>query len=251
MNKRHSEIIEIVNNSTKIDVNTLSQMIGVSPVTIRKDLDHLEKMKLLTREHGYAVKCNEENINNRLAYKHEVKIKIATKAADLVAVRETIMIESGSSCTLLASVLSKSNKDVTIITNSAFIANYLRDESGVNIILLGGQYQKEAQVMVGPLIKSCVKEFNVDKLFLGVDGFNPDFGFTGNDLMRTDAMKTMSESAKDIYILTDSSKFYKKGVVSQLPFSDVYAVVTDKDIPKSAKDIIEGKGIKVIIASDT
>ncbi len=246
MTKRHTDIVEIVSKETKIEVNALSEMIGVSPVTIRKDLDYLEKMGLLKREHGYAVRCNEDDVNNRLAIKHDIKMKIAKKASDLVATGETIMIESGSSCALLASVLAKSNKDVTIITNSAFIANYLRDESNAKIILLGGQYQKESQVMVGPLIKSCVKEFHVDKLFLGVDGFDPKFGFTSNDMMRTEAMRVMAESARNVYILTDSSKFDKVGVVSQLKFSDVSCVVTDEKISDFARKLIKEKNIELI-----
>jgi len=67
MNDRHTKIVEIVNKAVKIEVNSLADMLGVSSVTIRKDLDQLEMKGLLSREHGYAVRRNEDDINNRLA----------------------------------------------------------------------------------------------------------------------------------------------------------------------------------------
>ena len=165
MNERHTRIVNIVNKSKKIEVNALAEMLGVSPVTIRKDLGSLEEKGLLSREHGYAVMLNTDDINNRLAVCYETKVKIAKAAANMVSSGETVMIESGSSCALLAGELSNSDKDVTIITNSAFIAGYVRENGDSRVILLGGEYQKESQVMVGPLVRICAREFHVCLLY--------------------------------------------------------------------------------------
>lgn len=248
MIERHTKIIDIVNKEQKIEVNALAQLMEVSPVTIRKDLDALEKKGLLTREHGFAVKCNEDDINNRLAVRYETKVAIAKAAAELVSNGETVMIESGSSCALLAGELSRSDKDVTIITNSAFIAGYVRENGNSRVILLGGEYQKESQVMVGPLVRICAREFHVDKLFVGTDGFEPKYGFTGSDMMRTEAMKSLAESARNVILLTDSSKFSQMGVVMQLRFEDVAGIITDSEIPDTAKSVLDQYGINVIIA---
>lgn len=248
MTDRHTKIIDIVNKAKKIEVNVLAELLGVSSVTVRKDLDILEGKGLLSREHGYAVKCNEDDINNRLAIRYETKVNIARAAAKMVGSGETIMIESGSSCALLAGELARSDKEITIITNSAFIAGYVRENGISRVILLGGEYQNESQVMVGPLVRTCAREFHVDKLFLGTDGFDPDFGFTGSDMMRTEAVKAMAESARNIYFLTDSSKFEQVGVVTQLRFEAVTGVVTDKEIPAAAMNVLKQHDIKVIIA---
>jgi len=248
MIERHTKIIDIVNKTKKIEVNALAKMLEVSPVTVRKDLDALENKGFLTRKHGYAVKCNEDDINNRLAVRYETKVKIAKAAAEMVGKGETVMIESGSSCALLAGELSKSDKEVTIITNSAFIAAYVRENGDSRVILLGGEYQKESQVMVGPLVRTCAREFHVDKLFLGADGFDPNYGFTGSDMMRTEAVKVLAESARNVYLLTDSSKFEQLGVVTQLQFEEVAGVITDRKIPASAKDMLRQHNVKVIIA---
>lgn len=245
MTERQTKILQLVNENKKIEVTILAELLEVSQVTVRKDLDTLEDLGLLIREHGYAQVCNSDDINNRLAVRYDVKMKIARAAADIITNGETLMIESGSSCAILAEILAKEKKDITIITNSAFIANHIRNTTISKVVLLGGEYQRESQVMVGPLVRKCAREFYVDKLFMGTDGFIPQAGFTCGDMMRAEAMKTMSESAKHAIILTDSSKFSQQGVVLQSRFENVQMVFTDNEIPNSAKDILENNNIKV------
>ena len=76
-----------------------------------------------------------------------------------------------SSCALLAEYLAGQKKDITIITNSAFIARHIRESAAGKTVLLGGDYQKESEVMVGPLVRKCAREFYVDKFFMGTDSF--------------------------------------------------------------------------------
>ena len=250
MNDRHTKILEIVNRAGRIDVNTLAAQVGVSTVTMRKDLDALSEQKLLSREHGFAISGSTEDINNRLALNYGTKVGIAREAARLVGSGETVMIESGSTCALLASELAKSGKDISIITNSAFIAGYIRDLGTSRVILLGGEYQKESQVMVGPMVRSCAAAFHVDKLFVGTDGFDKDYGFSTSDMMRTDAMKGMSASARKTIVLTDSGKFSHAGLITQLAFEDVHGVVTDDGIPEEAFQVLKEHGIMVLLAKD-
>jgi DeoR/GlpR family transcriptional regulator of sugar metabolism len=84
---------------------------------------------------------------------------------------EAVMIESGSCRAILAEELVLNRRDVRIITNSAFIAAYIRRLPRARIVLLGGDYQSESQVMVGPITRLCVQTFTVDKLFIGAGGF--------------------------------------------------------------------------------
>lgn len=245
---RHSKILEIVNEYQKIEVSKISELIGVSQVTVRKDLDMLSERGLLRREHGYAVINSSDDINKRLAVNYAVKKRIAQNAAELVADGETVMIESGSSCVLLAEELALTKKDITIITNSAYIADYIRDMAGVKVMLLGGEYQKESQVMIGPLTRICAKTFFVDKLFIGIDGFSINSGFTSGDMMRSEAVKAMAESANQVIVLTDSSKFTKQGLVLQFQMNEVAAIYTDSGIPQKMKDVLENAGVNVYLS---
>lgn len=243
---RQEKIISIVNERKKVEVNELAELLDVSKVTIRKDLDKLESKGFLHRQHGYAVLNNQDDINYRLAKNYDQKRRIAVKAAETVSDGETVMIESGSTCTILAEILAFQRQDITIITNSCFLANYVRKAETVKIVLLGGEYQKESQVNVGPLVRTVVDNFRVDKLFVGIDGFDPKRGFTGSDISRCDTARSIATAAKQTVILTDSSKFENEGILTEFSFDEVDQVFTDEDIRQQARLLMEEKNIQVI-----
>ncbi|EOH74428.1 DeoR/GlpR family DNA-binding transcription regulator [Enterococcus malodoratus] len=245
---REEEILAIVSEKKKIEVNELSALLNVSKVTIRKDLDKLEARGLLHRQHGYALLNNLDDINYRLAQNYDQKRKIALEASKIVNDGEVIMIESGSTCALLAEELAFNRNDITIITNSCFIASYVRKAESVKVILLGGEYQKESQVNVGPLVKQVINEFYVDKLFVGIDGFDVRRGFTGSDITRCDTTRTLATAANQTIVLTDSSKFSQNGLVSEFGFSEISKVFTDKHINREALAFLEKEKISVFTA---
>ena len=123
ISERHTKILELLTKEEKIEVTKLSNIFQVSQVTIRKDLDQLESKGLIVREHGFATLNSKDDMNNRLAYNYDIKQKIAQLASQDIHDGETLMIESGSCCALFALQIAKSRKDITIITNSAFIAD--------------------------------------------------------------------------------------------------------------------------------
>lgn len=149
-------------------------------------------------------------------------------AAAMVQNGETVMIESGSTCALLAAELAEKRRDVTIVTNSAFIAGYVGRMPGAKTVLLGGNYDPDAQTATGPLVRVCAREFFVDKFFFGTDGFDPAFGFSNVDMLRAEAVRAMGERAAKRIVLTDASKFGRRSVVMLMPTEDVSAVVTDQ-----------------------
>lgn len=242
---REEQILAIVSQKKKIEVNTLSELLNVSKVTIRKDLDRLESRGLLHRQHGFALLNNTDDINYRLAQNYDLKTKIALEASKMVTDGEVVMIESGSTCALLAEELAFNRNDVTIITNSCFIASYIRKAESVKVILIGGEYQKESQVNVGPLVKQVISEFFVDKLFVGIDGFDKRRGFTGSDITRCDTTRTLATAANQTIVLTDSSKFTQNGVISEFSFNEVNKVFTDAGIPQEALSFLNQKKIDV------
>ena len=221
MELRHTKILELLTEKNKVDVTELSQNLGVSQVTIRKDLDMLEKKGLIVREHGFATLNGQDDMNNRLAYHYDIKQQLAKSACQMI------------------------EEDVTIITNSSFIADYIRQYAQVKIILLGGEYQKEAQVVVGPMTRRCVEAFFVDKFFIGTDGFSRNTGFTGNDYMRSETVRDMARQAAHVIVVTESSKFQQVGLVNLLPTQDVYCVVTDGMIPQESEEYLQSQNVIV------
>lgn len=245
VSERHTKILELLTETEKVEVTELSRLLNVSQVTIRKDLDQLENKGLIIRAHGFATLNSSDDINNRLAYHYDVKRKIAKMAAESIKDGETVMIESGSCCALLALELAQTKKDVTVITNSAFIADYIRKVGKLRIVLLGGEYQSESQVMVGPMTRKCSETFFVDKFFIGTDGFSKVSGFTGNDYMRSETVRDLAKQANKVIVLTESSKFQQVGTVSLLPTQDVYCVVSDDGIPKESVQYLQEQGVEI------
>lgn len=245
MSKRDATILELLTTRGKTEVATLSEVLGVSEVTVRKDLDALQEKGLVQRVHGFATLANPNDVGGRLAYHYEEKRLIARAAAELVQDGSTIMIESGSCCALLARELADTKDGVTIVTNSAFICNYVRNSPRVSCTLLGGAYQRDSQVMVGPLVHTCAQEFYVDRLFIGADGWIEGVGFTNADQMRADAVRSMAESASEVVVLTESQKFAQRGAVPmRLPYKKI-SVITDTLITEEQRTSAERSGVRM------
>jgi DeoR/GlpR family transcriptional regulator of sugar metabolism len=241
---RQKIILDIIVREKRIDVAALAEMTGVSKVTLRKDLDRLEEKGIIRHEKGQVFPGSSDDINNRLTYHYDTKLKIARQACCLVEDGEAVMIESGSCCAILAEELTMRRREPRIITNSAFIAGFVRRLPQAKIVLLGGDYQNAAQVMVGPITRLCAQGFTVDKLFIGADGVS-EAGFTGKDHLRSETVRDMAKQANQVIVLTESEKFSKKGLVPLLPFGDVRAVITDDAIPPEKERVLLEHGIQI------
>lgn len=248
MNKRHTALLEYIIRHGKTEVNTLAEYLHTSKVTVRKDLDYLSERRLLKRERGYAVPNDPDDINYRMAFHMETKQRIARAAAACVQDGETLIVESGSTCTLFAEELSKTKHNITIITNSMYLANYISSYTNIQLILLGGMLQPHSQSLVGPLTKNAIASFHVDKIFTGTDGYSRDYGFTGEDMIRSDTLTAMLGSANHTYVLADSEKFRQPGSVYFLKLEHVYQIITDSGIDPAEKEFLEQHGIIVTLA---
>jgi DeoR/GlpR family transcriptional regulator of sugar metabolism len=245
MTNRHYKILEELTGRQKIEVSALADMLGVSQVTIRKDLDCLEDRGLVYRMHGYACIDQSDDESKCLALNYDLKKRIVRLAAETVRDRETVMLESGALCALLAEDLVSCKKDVTIVTNSVFIANHIRHISNGKIILLGGYFLKDSQVNVGLMTSRCGENFFPDKLFIQVDGFSENSGFTGRDQLRVETVVNLSEQAKNIIVLTESEKFNNPGVVSLMRTENVSSVYTDDGIPHGIEAFLQERDVKI------
>lgn len=245
---RQQKILDLVNRKKKVRVSDLTRDMQVSSVTIRKDLNRLEEQNLLRHSHGYATLPDSEDIGERMMEDFSPKMRIARKAAGLVSDGETIMVESGSACALFVRELARLKKDVMVITNSAYIAGFVRHEEGVRITLLGGEYQKDSQAMVGPMVRKNAQSFHVHSFFIGTDGYTDESGFMARDYMRNEAIHDMAAQAAQVIVLTDSSKFSHGSLVRILPERKVDMVITDGEIDDQARVSLARRGIELLEA---
>lgn len=247
LNERQNKILKILGKNDQTSVNELSENLKVSSVTIRQDLKFLETEGLLKRVHGGAVLKDADDLTNRLGMNYEKKLRIAKKVAGYVKEGETILIESGSVNVLLARELLKIKK-VTIITTNVYIARQFRKNEQANIIILGGIYQHDSETLVGKITKACIDQINIDKAFVGIDGYSGEAGFTIRDLFRAEISSYIIQKAKDVFIVSDSSKFGKTELTNICFPKQVQHVATNSDLPTEFRDQLENEGVEVILA---
>lgn len=247
LNDRQNRILEILGKNDKTSVNTLSEILSVSSVTIRQDLNFLEGEGLLKRVHGGAVLKDADDLSNRLGVNYERKLKVARKVSSYVNEGETILIESGSVNALLARELLKVKK-VTIITTNVYIARQFRKNEQANILILGGIYQHDSESLVGKITKACIDQINIDKAFIGIDGYTADSGFTLRDLFRAEISSHIIQKAKDVFVVSDSSKFGKTELTNVCFPIDIQHVATNDDLSSRFQNELIKAGIDLILA---
>lgn len=247
LNKRQKRILKILDRKQQTSVNRLSEKLGVSSVTIRQDLNLLEAEGLLKRVHGGAVLKDADDLDNRMGVNYGKKLRIARKLAFFVNDGETILIESGSVNALLARELVR-NKKVTIITTNVYIARQFRKNEQANIIILGGIYQHDSETMVGKITKTCIDQININKAFLGIDGYTSQTGFTLRDIFRAEISNYIVQKANDVFIVSDSSKFGKTELTNICYPADIQHIATNSDLPASFQEEFKKAGIDLILA---
>lgn len=245
MNSRQQTILQLVIDKGRMSVADLATVTGVSEVTIRQDLNLLEKQSYLRRTHGFAVPLDSEDVETRMMNNFALKRELAKFAASLVRPGETVFIENGSSNALLARELA-TQPDITIITVSSYIAHLLKETPG-EVILLGGIYQKKSESMVGPLTRQYIQQVHFGKAFIGIDGWQAETGFTGRDMMRADIVNAVLEKGAEAIVLSDSSKFGAIHPYGLGPMSHFNRVITDDSLAMDKQRQLELAGLTVNI----
>ncbi len=230
--ERREEILQILMNETRVMIGDLCNKFNTTPVTIRKDLALLEHEGLLKRTHGGAIKSKSLfhglALNEKEKLHLDEKIRIAKEAAKLISEGDTIIIDSGSTTTLLAKEIKKM-KGITVITNAINIASDL-SQSEIEVILTGGALQKETSTLIGPLADEVLQKISAGKLFHGVDGIDFEIGLTTPNIVEAKTSKTMMEVSGENILLVDASKFGRRslGVISKI--KDVDKIITTKKL---------------------
>jgi DeoR family galactitol utilization operon repressor len=230
---RERVILDSLLEKGAISVADLSRDLEVSEVTIRSDLNSLEKKGLLSRVHGGAVASVHPHILERQNLKLEEKQNIARAAASLIRDGDTIMIEAGTTPALICRYLG-SRRDIHVITNSVLAFNAAKNNRALKITLCGGEFRSSTESFVGPIAAETICRFNVHFAFVGTDGFSARQGITTHLLEGGEIIKVMRERARQTIVLTDSSKYGRSGPVTFLPLSGVDGIITDSGIPREA-----------------
>ena len=250
---RRKEILHILNQDNQVSVEKLSQELGVSEVTIRNDFEWLSRKNMMTRIRGGGIKLKSGvDIYKRLAdekdkLNFQEKARIGALAASLVNESDTIIIDSGSTTEEMVHNLPDF-KDLTIISNSLNITTQLMSNPRINLIVPGGYLRKNSQSLVGPYAEKNLMKFNVDKAFLGVDGFDTRKGIYTPNVEEARLDEIIIEISKEVILLVDSSKFSKRSLAFICSIDKVDKVITDNKISEEDRKRLIAAGVEVLIA---
>ncbi|HEY6978469.1 MAG TPA: transcriptional repressor AgaR [Chitinophagaceae bacterium] len=249
---RRIKILESLKTNGQVNVKELSEALGVTGVTIRNDLAQLEKKNILIRARGGAIKVDQKYLDEDYPLSDKQKQhllekkEIGKRAAELIENNNTIIIDSGSTTYQLAKNLNNFD-ELTVITNALNVATLLAEYKNINVIVPGGILRKNSVSLVGILAEKGFKDYFCDKVFLGVDGFDLDFGISTPSPEEAHLNQIMIEISKEVIVVADSSKFERRGFAFIAPVNKINTVVTDKGIRPEHKSKLESFGIKVIV----
>ena len=249
--ERHKYILESLAKNGFIKVNEIAKELEVTPVTIRKDLKHLEEKKLLYRTHGSASPVNpltsDIDVHEKEKLRKEEKKRIATAAAKLIEENDSIIIASGSTVHTFAEHITPINH-LTVVTASLKTSLLLNTINNIEVIQLGGIVRKNSLLQVNTVYTSLFfEQITCSKLFLGVDGIDLEYGITNSNIEEAVLNKKMIEASLRTIILADSSKFGRRGFGKICSLDCIDVIITDSGISQSMAQAIEEMGIELII----
>jgi DeoR/GlpR family transcriptional regulator of sugar metabolism len=254
-NLRHKKLLEILAGKEVVSVIELSRQLNVTPVTIRTDLNDLERQGKVTRTHGGA-RVLEERIRQEYTYEQRksrnqfAKYKIGEAAARLVNSSESILLDASTTVLSMANALQKRSdlKDITVIPTGIWTAMELMSCNDFNILIPGGYLRHSTGSIIGLSKIDFFNNLNIQKAFLGACGISVENGLTDTHLLEIELKKYIISRAKEVTILVDGSKFNKAGISAYASISQISRIITDSTAPETEIKQLHKYDVEIIIA---
>jgi len=252
--EREAEITRLLASAKAgvLRVGQLAAMLGVSEMTVRRDLASLEERGLVHRIHGGAMHLShalllEKSFSDRGRERMAQKMAIGRVAATYVHDGDVIILDAGTTTLQVARHISA--QALTAVTNALPVATELAGQQGVSAILLGGNLKGPELCTVGPITTNSLSQMAADTLFLSAAGFSLERGLTDPDLREAEVKRAMIRAARRVVLVCDSSKFQSVAFAQITSLQDVHAFVTDTGLPPSGREAIGAMGLELIVAA--
>ncbi len=237
---RRKQIVEILHKNPEVRVDELTKYLGVSAITIRRDLQYLEEHKLLVRFYGGAKPVEAVGGMDGTARCRDL---ISRYAASLVEDGDTIFINTSS--TALQMVPYIHSRNVTIITNNGKAINCEKPE-GVNVILTGGEIRYPKEAMVGDFAVRNLQNIFAKKAFVGCSGISAQTGMTTENANEVNVNQLMIEhTSQSVYLLADHTKIGRSSSFISCTADMIKHLITDKEAPEAELKLLRRQGIQV------
>ncbi|HHT44065.1 MAG TPA: DeoR/GlpR transcriptional regulator [Fastidiosipila sp.] len=249
---RQRRIVELVERFGWVEVGELASSLDVSQVTVRRDLDLLDKLNLLERRRGGAVSVNapfevESTYQDKSQENLEAKQRIAKRAVSLISPGMSLFLDAGTTVFEVAKRLEKI-RNLTVITNDLKTALHLCSLP-VTLYFLGGLVQPETGSVIANVGDGAF-DFSVDISFIGARTIDDDYETFTPTSFKAGLKRLVRKKARHSYLLVDHSKFHKRAIFRVDPLSAYSGVITDKTFSSAERSELKAKGVHIISVAE-
>lgn len=249
--ERQDKIYDMIQHNGAVTTSTLVDFFGVSIETIRRDLLAMEQSEKLTRVHGGAVAKSGmkpfKELKERNKEFGEQKYALSLKAAEFVSDGDIVGIDSGSTAISFASVLKERFSQLTVVTHSMDVFEILSGHKDFSVILCGGHYLREENAFYGELTLDMLNSLHIQKAFIFPSAISLRYGIFDFQKELYQIQKQMTRSADEIYILADSSKFEKTGLLKLSNTKQEYIYITDHSLQDEIVKLYQENDIEIYL----
>ena len=246
--ERRKKILEIMNEQGRCRVANLAKQLAVSEVTIRMDLDVLEKQGLLSRTHGGAILNPKTGYERAYQYEEssfpEEKKRIGWRASELVSDGATIILDTGTTVMEVARQIVR-YKDVTVVTNALNVATWLENYAEIKVIVTGGTLRATQDSLVNPYADFVLERIYADIAFIGANGIDAHYGVTNVNIPEAEMKIRFMKASRRRILVADSSKIgnVARAKVGKLEDFDLF--ITDNQADPEQVWLIQEAGLPV------
>lgn len=252
--RRREAILQLLKQKGRISVPEIVAQFHCSEATARRDLDLLERTEPVIRTIGGALydglnPAREATFAEKTRLLWLEKENIARKAASLVKEGDVIGLSGGTTTYLIAKAL-KSRRGITVVTNAVNIAMELADSDGIQVVVTGGIMRGKSFELCGPLAEKMVRELNIGRMFLGLDGLSVQQGATTYSEAEAQIGKALISRSLQTYAVFDHTKVNKASLFQVVPLSELHGFVTDAPLDPAFMKAVRQHGIRLYLAEE-
>ncbi|MGA2488635.1 MAG: DeoR/GlpR family DNA-binding transcription regulator [Anaerolineales bacterium] len=247
--ERQQQILAHLNRNGRVSVSELSQIFGVSEVTIRADLQTLTAAGLILRTHGGAMlapRAPELSLTLRRQQQVDAKERIGAAAAEFVANGDAVFLDASSTALALAHVLHQ-RRDLTVLTHSLVVAQSMLDASGVTVVMTGGTLQRETVSLMGTDGLAILRKYNLKTGFFGAHGLSFPEGLTDVSAGEAEVKRQVVALCRQVIALIDATKWGRVGPASFARPEDLHVIITDAQAPSELVEQARVLGTRVML----
>lgn len=250
--QRQKEILSLLAKEGAASVRLLAERFDVSQVTIRRDLQTLEKQGLIHKTHGGAVALEantytERQLQERETEASEEKDRIGRRAAQMVKAGDTVILDEGSTCLAVARHLRRTT-GITVITNGIRVAAELLGCPGITLVVIGGVCHHDSAMLYGPETERAYQEAHAERYFMGIDAFSEQSGIMDGNLLQVSLKQAKAQASRRVIGVAHRAKFGRLALARVGPLNLLDSLVTDAPVDSDLRGALERAGVECIEA---